>query len=812
MQIDVAQLRALGARLVSPELVVFPVRHHSPGCAWQLRRLFAQTPPSVVLVEGPRSFTPMVPLLARPEARMPLAIYAYAVAKGEGERPEQRRSAYYPFCDYSPELVALREASQRAIPTRFIDLDFAEQSLLESAGEGEDGDSLLQERHYRRSEHLQRLAQQLGCRDHEELWEHVFEVPAAGLSLEEHVARVAAYCQLARIDSTEQELASDGTLEREAEMAWHIREAIEQRVAGSGPVVAVVGGFHAVVLPDLLAHPPPRPRVSRVSITDENAALIRYSFERLDRLNGYSAGMTSPAWHQRLWEQMLRHDKSGRADTPQVRAAAALDALTDIAVELRGKPAVALPMPALTAAYEQTLRLAQLRQRAAPVRDDVMDAVRSCFIKGDADADGALVLAATRRVLCGTAMGTVPPGAHTPPLVGDVAWRLRRQRLKVDDSQPRRAALDLYRRPAHRVTSRLLHGLLLLNVPFGFRTSGPDFINGIGLDRLQEHWEYTYTAATEGALVEASAYGPTLLLAVANRFVERLDRMQAEGESRNASAAAKLLTQGCVLGLHDHLPRVVSLLADAVGEDARFESVAAAVANLGVLWESRVPLEARDLDEVPGLLEAGFRRAVYLGVDIPDQPADAAHTLQALTQLRELLVSEAGRALDAALYWQMLEHLQARHAAPLIRGAAAGLRYSAGRLPDTELFAALDGHFRGAPKPEQAVAFLRGLLHTAREIAWQEPRLLRVVDGLLQQWDHDAFVATLPELRLAFAGMTPKETDRIAQTVGGLNGAEDIGPLVYRGIDEKAVQRHLELSQQVQSVLVNDGLGHWVGA
>ena len=41
-----------------------------------------------------------------------------------------------------------------------------------------------------------------------------------------------------------------------------------------------------------------------------------------------------------------------------------------------------------------------------------------------------------------------------------------------------------------------------------------------------------------------------------------------------------------------------------------------------------------------------------------------------------------------------------------------------------------DGHFRGAPEPHHSVAFLRGLLQTAREIAWQEPRLIEVVNEL----------------------------------------------------------------------------------
>ena len=79
MTIDAGHVRALAARLVTPELIVFPVRHHSPACAWQLRRLFDELSPSMVLVEGPRSFTPHIPLLAHAEAIAPFAMYTYIV-------------------------------------------------------------------------------------------------------------------------------------------------------------------------------------------------------------------------------------------------------------------------------------------------------------------------------------------------------------------------------------------------------------------------------------------------------------------------------------------------------------------------------------------------------------------------------------------------------------------------------------------------------------------------------------------------------------------------------------------------------------
>ena len=101
------------------------------------------------------------------------------------------------------------------------------------------------------------LAERLGCRDHEDLWERLFE--ASPLPLEEHVARMAAYCRLARLDYTDDDLRVEGTLQREAEMACHVRAALDSRKPGDGPVLVVVGGFHAVVLPDLLAGPPETP-------------------------------------------------------------------------------------------------------------------------------------------------------------------------------------------------------------------------------------------------------------------------------------------------------------------------------------------------------------------------------------------------------------------------------------------------------------------------------------------------------------------------------------------------------------------------
>jgi hypothetical protein len=805
-------IRKLGASLVSPELVVFPVRHHSPACAWQLRRWFSQTRPCAVLVEGPRSFDPLIPMLVHSEARMPLAIHTYTTFKSQGDQPTKRRAAYYPFCDHSPELVALQASHANGIPVNFIDLDHAEQCQIEDDhGDGE-AHSLLDERYFRRSRYLSALAARLGCRGHEELWEHLFEAPVTSRTFNEHVIDMVAYCHLARFECTDEELRADCTLAREDEMAWHVRQALDRRQATDGPVLVVVGGFHAVALPQLLQNSIRRPSISRNTVKDEASALIRYSQDRLDRLNGYSAGMTSPAWQQLLWERLARHDKSGLQVGVRIRQELALTMLFDIATDLRSRHGLSLPMPAVGAAYEQALQLAALRHRPAPIRDDVLDAVTSCFVKGDADADGALVFAVTQRVLCGQLMGKVPPGASTPPLVRDFEYRARRQRLKIDDSEPRRAVLDIYRRPEHRITSRLFHGLGLLGVPLAHRSAGPDFINGLGLERLQEHWEYSHSAATEAALVEASIYGTTVPLAVSARFREKIEHFESGSEPRHAQAAAALLAQACVLGLHDHVPKVCEALTIVISADAQFESVAVAAGAIGLLWESREPLEARGILELPVLLKTAYERAIYLGHGLRNAPGDGREVVTGLSRLRELLTSEVGRNLDSALYWSLIDEMRIGNESAFVRGAAAGLAYGASRLNEAELGIAVDGHLNGLIAPHDAVSFLRGLLQTARETAWQQPKLLAVIDGLLGKWDDSDFVANLPELRLAFAEMTPKETDRIAQAVGTLHGAADLGRLVRYDVSAEQVQANLAATQRLREVLRTDGLDTWVSA
>jgi hypothetical protein len=801
-----ADVRALSGRLVTDELVVVPVRHHSPACAAAVETAFARYQPSRVLIEGPRSFDALVDLLSHPDAEFPLAIYTWSRLTGRPTAPGEGHGGYYPFCDYSPELVAARLAHAAGVPATFCDLEVGEQAAAAAAAVLPGDGSLLREDVYEHSRALAALAERLGCRDHEDLWELLFEADAADTDLDEHLGRMAAYCLLARRDHSDADLDRDGTRLREAEMVHHVREALAARMAGDGPVLVVLGGFHAVALPGLLSDPPQRPHLDLGKV-EQGSALIRYSFDRLERLNGYASGMTSPGWHQRIWDERRQGAMPDAA-----RRAAALTVLLEVAAEMRTRHRTPVATPSLAAAQRQVLLLARLRQRPAPLRSDLMDAVTSCLVQGEVDVEGRLVRRVTKEVLTGRRVGRVPPGAGTPPLVRDTLARLAALRLDTETAEPRNVALDLYRNPAHRLISRTLHGLRLLGVPFAEHVAGPDFVRGTGLSRLQERWNYLWTPASEGHLAEVSLFGSTLPEAVETRFAQLLAAASREGRVPSSPEACSLLAQGAVVGLHDQIDPATALLSDALAAEPSFVAAVTTTGSLALLEEGREPLEARRLTGLADLLATAYSRALFLCAELQGDEEPPAAVAVALARLRELLASPGGASLDPEPFWARVEELRRGHDRPLVRGAAAGLASTAGRLSLDELTRYVAGHLGSSMPPQDAVAFIQGLFATAREAVWQASGLVEELDGRLTGWDESTFLRALPNLRLAFADLTPRETDRVAEIVAALHDGAQLDVGVRHDVDEQTVAANLALSQLVAEALARDGLVAWMGA
>jgi hypothetical protein len=819
-----AFVAALLPKLRSERVCYFPIRHHSPACASHLRRWITERRPVSVLVEGPASFTSQINFLVDERCVCPVALYTSFIDKrgrlSVGKKsPEEggfdspfgppRFAAYYPFCDYSPELVALRAGRAAGAQLRFIDLEYPEMILARLAQRAEEApdvvrvESLASDPHLWHSEYVQELARRLGCRDFNELWDHLFESGSDAADTDPFIDRLASYCEMARLGYTSENLRRDGTEAREACMAAAIHDELtrNEMEGRAGIVLVVTGGFHTVALPELVACRTPRPEPVALAEDETGTWLMRYSFDQLDALAGYASGMPSPAYYQKKVSGPFSADA---------------ELLVEIArlARQRNLPTL-VSTPDTIAALQMVRQLAALRGHPYPLREDLLDGVRSCFVKGEMGTEGLLLMRLVHEVLAGDSIGQLPPGTATPPIVADFQRESRRLRLNVESVQRREITLDLYRSKRDRQLSRLFHRLDLLGAPYALFQAGPDFVQGHGLDRMHEHWQVCWSPAAESALIEASVFGPTVEEAAAGKLRLQIARLEDEGQGRSAAAAVTLLVRACRLGLHAQSASLVPLIDVHIAQDPDFASVVQGLAQLELLACAREPLEAESLTAVPRLLTAAFLRACRLLDGLAGCPdAVVEPTLGALRTLREV-VSGARRPsqtmlLDADLFHQGLRRIAdapPAQAQAAIVGAAAGILYGEGKFSEEELVRVTRGYLGGtATDPRKSTGVLRGLLATAREVAWQVAELIRAVDEQFAAWDEKTFFDALPELRLAFTDLTPREIVRVAEHVGRMHGGADLGDLVHTDLDENEVRLALAVTRRVRDTLRADGL------
>ena len=813
-----------------------PVRHHSPACALALSALLEEVHPATVLIEGPVEYAALLPSLQDPRTVPPVALLSLG----------ERTASYYPLAEFSPEWVALRWAGQHGAEAAFIDRSacLRDDDDPRDDARGAVARTLQAERYLARSRSLDALARRLGCRDHDEVWEHLFEDRATAdiRSWRGFFSDTLAWSGLARLDVEREVLDADGTHAREAVMSAALRRHLpaaaptgageKGTAAPAAPVVVVTGGFHIMALLDCLDAteraawlPEPQPQPGGP------AWLIRYDFARLDALRGYGAGMPSPGLWQRAWRARTgasplegsgtgprRATRRTARSVPEPAGAARAFATTvviDVATALRelGEP---LGTAQVLATVEQAMRLAALRGRAWPGRCDILDALTSCLVKDETGLSGNLG-AAVASVLAASDVGEVPDGIATPPLVRQVRDRLRAARFIIDDAVEHRVSLDTSRRPRHRERRELLARLRFVGSGFAHQISGADLVTGTGMGQFLEEWAYSWTPMVEAALVRAAQEAPDLDVLVRTRLAERLT-----GEL-SAATLATLVSELAVMGLDAEAGDVCDRLENSLGQLSDLGELVEALHRLAGLIEStsRLCLDhaAARIRSILHRGDAMIARRVSDLVGLEGQ--EALQAVDALISVRDLIIRSAaddermGEAAQGAGFGAVLRQIEvlrrSRDAAAVLVGCATGIAASVRALSQEEAVCAVVTHLAVGADPARAADFIVGLVRSAPDVLLHSPDAVEAVTGALTGLDDRAFVAALPDLRRAFTALRPVETHRLAEMVAQLIGAAASDLDTVWTVDPAHVALGSQIERDLVASLVRDGLGEWAG-
>ncbi|MFB4309099.1 DUF5682 family protein [Actinomadura sp. GTD37] len=716
------------------DVEVYGIRHHGPGSARALRGALEEYKPDAVLIEGPPEADPIVELAGDAGMVPPVALLAYSPAPEDGDR----KAAFWPFAEFSPEWQAIRYGLAAGVPVRFCDLPAANQlvpSEDETEGEGGDeagggGEDAEPAAEGVRLDPLGWLAKAAGYNDAERWWDDVVEHRGGGPSPFPAIAEAMAELR-AQLAGRPEGAGPAAYRRREEQREAHMRRTLRRTLKeGHDRVAVVCGAWH---VPALRAKVPAAhdDRTLR-GLPKAKIAMtwVPWTHGRLAGHSGYGAGVRSPGWYHHLF---------AAPDRPVERW------LTAAARVLREED-LHVSSAHVIEAVRLAEALAALRGRPLAGLDEVTEATRAVLCEG-ADLPVELI---QRRMVVGERLGAVPDRTPMVPLQRDLQAEQRRLRLKPS-ALGKEQDLDL-RKPTDLERSRLLHRLRLLDVDWGVPAN-----TGRSKGTFRETWTLTWRPEFDVELIEAGAWGTTVRGAATAR---------AEALAAHATALADLTSaaERCLLAdLGDALPTVMRALADRAAVDTDVAHLMAAMPALvralrygDVRGTSTGPLRT----VVDGLV---VRVCVGLPPAITGLDDDAAREFLAHVDAVHGALSLLADDGHLERWRRTLESLLARPDAlhGLIEGRLTRLLLDAGRLadvPDRMARAVSAG-----AAPDRAAAWVEGFLSGGALLLLHDEALLRLVDGWIAGLPAGSFTDVLPLLRRTFGGYPAAERRAIGE-------------------------------------------------
>lgn len=730
------------------QVVYFPVRHHSPACALHLRRTIERFRPELILIEGPSDSAELLPYIADEQSVPPFCIYySYDDKDGKVSEEKEKYRAYYPFLAYSPELVAIREGARSHTPVRFIDLPYALRLINKIEEEPQTQFYYNENKEYEVNTYTAMIARKAGCRSFAEFWESRFELDAANLETQAFVRNLFHLGYFMRLATPENEISLKEDRLRETYMAEEIRKALPD----NKKILVVAGAFHISGLMEALQSDK-KPSLRTCNREHVASYLMPYTFKEADSKSGYAAGMPFPAFYQEVWEKIEKQKKDPFAST-------VLEYIIKTARYARKTQMISLPDE--INALNMARSLAVLRGKQSTGVYELLDGVRSCFVKGDLNATSTFEVDFLYRLLSGMGTGKIADNDCIPPVVREFRALCSLHRLKTSTIERQEVTLDIIKNPAHYRKSRFLHQMEFLETGFAILQSGPDYVNQKNKNLVREQWICRYATGVETRLIDLSVYGATLSQ-VCNSLIEKnfKDNMTAE-------ELGKLLLSVQVMGIEGFYLQYEDTIRLVVESEGNFINLCKLINSLLYLANMQQLMDGNIQPVIAELARTAFKGAVVL---IPSLKSTTEEEEQEICeQMRNLysFTMDAKGRFDTATFIAAVEKvLNDSFSNSRLFGLCLAIHYKEGRTGQAAFCQQIAAYLESSiTHPEQAASFICGLFLIARDVLFADPHILEAINRVIANADQETFLTILPNLRYAFTGFLPAEISRLGQQV-----------------------------------------------
>ncbi|MCJ8313400.1 MAG: DUF5682 family protein [Pseudomonadales bacterium] len=763
------------------QVIWVPIRHHSPACSYYLLEILNKHNPDIILIEGAIDYTSKISAIVNEKTLPPIAIYS--------------KHLFFPLCNTSPEYQALMWGEKNNKDIRFIDLPIDNKAELNKVSDtkflSEQNESQLQH-----NEYVNNLVKKFGCRSSDELWERIFELKKFDTP-EQFFEQVFDYCASSRLTYSNTALLESGDISRESYMKLQISGAVK-----SGKKCCVItGGFHT---PALLNYQDEKGKVDITNKEESETWLIRYSDDRLDALNGYSAGMQAPMFYDRLF-----HYRMNKVDTHLNLSDLVFNFIDDITCQLEGLTLNTFEKISLC---NQIIELSSLRNNAFPGLFDVKDAIQSVLIKCEInDKNPTLFIA--HKLLAGNRLGTIGVDQPTIPLISDLFNKLKVAKFKLDNTVSITTKFSLYNLNENsKRRHHLLNQCLFLDIGFAQRISGPNWELGYDLERLTEEWKYAWTPWVEANLIDQSIRGSdwdSLILNRVNEISEKDDVTLSDMQG----LFVQLTLMGCLDLVSNLWPNFLTMVQSSTDPKELVDLIQLLVRltryESGLLNEYKELYKKLILNTWNQLL---FSLPSIGKLDQIDALKIIIQTQEVTRELIKLEKIDWRQIWENRLNW-LIEHGQLTVA---IKFACKTLLVELidtdnpnHELEKNKLIVSLEKLFE--LQIEDAYYTLQAVLIVAPNWFFgKDEKLLLLLNEMLNRWDNDVFLSSLPDLRFIFSHIEPKKLERISQRICQINDWENDLEVFNSNISTQEILDAQESYQKLISHLEKEGLEHWI--
>lgn len=404
--------------------------------------------------------------------------------------------------------------------------------------------------------------------------------------------------------------------------------------------------------------------------------------------------------------------------------------------------------------------LASLRDKFAPSVYELIDAVKSTFIKEEFK-DQHYVLLNLLKALTTVSVGRIPLDVNVPPLWRDFVEKARKFGLKTDDDAAHKANIDVFKDEKNILKGQFFSQVAFLCPEFLLNNDTHSSYNYI---KKTETYYYRYSDELVMSIIESATLGDSLPVACEAKLKDMLEQGNL-GLERLC-----MLFKSCInMGIENQFNRLKELIKDTVFNEHDLNSIALSLDHLND-YALIAKSTAKNQHIITELISLVLNRA-----------------LSVLSELNDVYDEELDNFIDSLLklnyyfnkyefitndYYRLLDELSCEEGVgSKIQGACVSLLFKNNRITYDEFEHFVDQFVYGSiMENNDCIGFFYTVLKISKASIFYRNGILQLLNAYIASLQGEEFLKVLVMLRRSFASFSKEELLKVVNLLKKIHG------------------------------------------